>query len=262
MNYIQASIIGVVEGLTEFLPISSTFHLQLTSSLLGLTQTEFVKLFEIAIQSGAILAALLLNFNLLQKNKQLITYALISFLPTAVIGFVLHSFIKNTLFNSPLASTLATIIVALVFLFFEWQIKAGKLKLHKDLAQLTIKDCLLIGLFQALAILPGVSRAGIVLITLFRLGFKRTESATFSFLIAIPTIFAATALDLVKNKDLLVNLSSSIPLLAIGFVCAFVSAVFVIRWFVNYLKSKTLAPFAYYRLFLGALLLAGLLRLS
>lgn len=259
MTHLQATILGLIEGLTEFLPISSTFHLQLTSSLLGLPQSDFVKLFEIAIQSGAILAALWLNFSLLKSNLKLVKLTLLAFLPTGIIGFLLHSFIKQTLLESPLASALATIIIALVFLFLESKIASGALKLKLTLNELTPRLALLVGLSQSLAILPGVSRAGIVLVSLMFLGFQRTQAATFSFLLAIPTIFLATAYDLYSNLPLLNNLQSSFSLLLVGFVTAFITALVVIRWFISFLKNRTLTPFAYYRLFLGALLLIPLL---
>ncbi|HLL61232.1 MAG TPA: undecaprenyl-diphosphate phosphatase [Candidatus Nitrosocosmicus sp.] len=248
MNIFHAIILGIVEGMTEFLPISSTFHLIFTSKLLGLEQTEYLKFFEVFIQAGAILAVVVVYFQYILKNKQNIKSVLISFIPTAVIGFLLHKIIKNLFFNSDQLMIGAFFVVGILFLVIEYLIQKKKLMLHKSIMEITLMTAILIGLGQALAVLPGVSRAGAVMITMMILGYKREEAALYSFLLAVPTILAASSFDLLKFDFSLLNHGASIVYLATGFITAFLSALVVIKWFIRFLQKNSLVPFGIYRL--------------
>jgi len=252
MNILQAAILGVVEGLTEFLPISSTFHLIWSAKLLGLTQTEFLKLFEVVIQSGAILAIVVLYVQTILKDSKLIKNLFISFLPTAIIGLLLYKVIKNSFFDNFILQLIIFIGVGIFFILFEKRSKRHEL--HRIAESLTIKESFFIGVAQSLAIFPGVSRAGAVMIALMYRKVSRVEAAKYSFLLAVPTLLSASVLDLIKSRDVLLSNTQNIPLLIIGFVFAFFSAFIVVKWFVAYLQSHDLTNFGWYRIVAGALL--------
>lgn len=262
MSIFQAIILGIVEGLTEFLPISSTAHLILTSKLLNLPQTDFQKFFEVFIQSGAILAVIFIYLRYILDNKKIIPKVMASFVPTAIIGFFLYKIIKNVFFNSNYLMIGAFFILGVSFLLIEYLIKTKKIKLTYSInspseseGRLNYQTAVIIGLAQALAVVPGVSRAGIVLISMMILGFKRDEAARYSFLLAVPTILAASGYDLYKSRDLLVFSSNNWVLLVIGFIVSFTSAYIVINWFMKYLQKNTLNIFAIYRIILAVILL-------
>jgi len=254
MNIINAIVLGIVEGATEFLPISSTAHLIIASRILNITQTDFQKFFEVFIQSGAILAVVVIYLKTILKNKKILANIFVAFLPTAVIGFILYKVIKNIFFNSNNLMIGAFIIVGLGFIVVEYLIKFKKLKLKLSISQLNYPKALIIGLMQALAVVPGVSRAGIVLITMMVMGFRREDAALFSFFLAVPTILAASGYDLYKSKDLVVLSSAHITFLIIGLLTAFVSAYIVINWFIKFLQKRTLTIFAIYRIIIALLL--------
>lgn len=259
MNYLQAIILGVVEGITEFLPISSTYHLIIASSILGLNQTDFVKLFEVFIQSGAILSVLLLYIKDVVKDKRLLILVGASFIPTAVVGLLLHKVIKNVFFETPLLMATVFIIAGIVFIVIEWLIKKEKIKLKLEIGDLTLKSAILIGLFQALAVVPGVSRAGAVIVTMMIMRYRRDDSAKYSFLLSIPTIFAASALDAFQMRGVMFANMHSFGLLLVGFITAFISSYFVVKWFIRYLQTNTLTIFGIYRLVVGGTVLLSLL---
>jgi len=258
MNYLQAIILGVVEGITEFLPISSTYHLIIASSILGLNQTDFVKLFEVFIQSGAILSVLLLYIKDVVKDKRLFILVGASFIPTAIVGLLLHKVIKNVFFETPLLMATVFIIAGIIFIVIEWLIKKEKIKLKLEIGDLTLKSAILIGLFQALAVVPGVSRAGAVIVTMMVMRYRRDDSAKYSFLLSIPTIFAASALDAFQMRGVMFANMNSFGLLLVGFVTAFISSYFVVKWFIRYLQTNTLTIFGIYRLVVGGTVLLSL----
>src|SRR3990167_5562343 len=156
MTSLQTIFLGLVEGITEFLPISSTAHLIITSKILQLQQTEFLKLFEVFIQSGAILSVVFLYFNYLLKNKIVLLKLLVSFIPTALIGFFFFNIIKDIFFESLLTITVALFFIGLLFIFVEHKIKSGALKLNKNISDISYFQAMLVGFFQAFAIVPGV----------------------------------------------------------------------------------------------------------
>lgn len=254
MNFIQVFILGFVEGITEFLPISSTAHLIITSKILQLQQTNFLKLFEVFIQSGAILSVLFLYFKYLLKNKDVWLKLFISFIPTAIIGYLFINIIKDVFFESMWILISAIFIVGLIFIFLENKIKKGALSLKNKISDISYFHAFLIGLFQALAIIPGISRAGAVIVVMLFLGYKRDESAIYSFLLAVPTIAAASVFDLYKNVGILTSSVINIQMIIIGFVVSFISAYFSVKWLIEYLKTHSLFVFGIYRIALAIIL--------
>lgn len=255
MNILQAVFLGLIEGITEFLPVSSTFHLIWTSWFLQLQQTDFVKLFEVFIQGGAILAVVFLYTKEILNNRQLFVKLLLSFIPTAVVGFLLYKVIKGVFFERIEVITLAFIIVGIIFLVVEYFIQKGKIKVGKNVSKLSYKEAVLVGVIQSLAVLPGVSRAGSVILGMMFLGYKRDESAKYSFMLSIPTILAASVYDLYKMRDIAFQSGDQIGILLIGFVAAFISAFFVIKWLIQYLQNNSLVLFGWYRIVVGIILL-------
>lgn len=255
MSPLQALILGIVEGITEFLPISSTAHLIITSEFLGLTQNEFTSFFEVFIQSGAILAVVFLYFRYILSHKELIKPVITSFIPTAIIGLLLHSTIKSTFFNSPSLIYSSLIVIGVAFLTLEYFVKNGQRKLTKSLKNITLKEALVFGFFQACAVVPGVSRAGAVMMGAMIQGYKREEAAIYSFLLAIPTILAAGVLDFLKTDLSIITQSDNGSALLIGFIVSFITAYAAIKWLIGYLQRNTLVIFGVYRIILGMLLL-------
>lgn len=254
MEVWQALILGVIEGLTEFLPISSTFHLIFAGKLLNVEPSNFLKMFEVFIQAGAIIAVLFLYGKELWRDRQLDKKIILSFIPTAIIGFLLHSVIKNFFFETDWLMITAFAVVGLIFIVYEKLYKKHPRK-GKNISDLTEKQAILIGLGQALSVLPGVSRAGAVMITMMILGQKRSEAAKYSFLLAIPTICAAAGYDALKVIGQNPISSEEFSLVGIGFVTAFITAFFVLKWFIAYLQKNTLTNFGIYRLFAAGFLL-------
>jgi len=246
MTILHALVLGFVEGLTEFLPVSSTAHLILTSRILGLSQTEFQTLFEVVIQVGAISAVLFLYKKQL-LNIRLLKQLCVSFIPTAVVGLALHKIIKTVFFQSNSLIALSLVSIGICFILIE---KFLKQKQSKSLSSLPYKEAFIVGLAQSFAVIPGVSRAGIVLITLIVLGYKRDESAQYSFLLALPTIGAAALLDIVKASHMRVS-TFQIELIGIGLIVAFITAYLSMRWFIGYLQKNTLIHFGIYRIGVG-----------
>ncbi len=244
MTFFDALILGLVEGVTEFLPISSTGHLILTAQILGLSG-EFVKSFEIAIQVGAILAVLWLYGAKLFLNSQIRKNVAVAFLPTAVSGFLFYKIIKTVFFESITLTLSALLIGGIVLIIFE--------KLHKekedaltDLEKMTYLQAISIGCFQILAMIPGVSRAAATTLGGLFVGLSRRAVVEFSFLLAIPTMLAATGLDLVKSGSAFGK--EEYGLLILGGCSAFVSALIAVRWFVSYVSSHNFIQFGIYRI--------------
>lgn len=247
MNLINALILGIVEGVTEFLPISSTAHLIITSKLLKIPTTEFIKFFEVFIQSGAILAVLLLYYSYVIKNKEIIKKIIVSFIPTAIIGFLLHKIIKTIFFESYYLIIGSLFFIGLLFIIFEYLVKNKRIKLVKSINRLDIYQAAIIGLIQSLAVIPGVSRAGAVMLGMMMFGYKRDEAALYSFLLAVPTILAASALDFVKTDFSIISNLNNLLFLIVGFVTSFLTAYFSIKWLIGYLQKKSLIVFGVYR---------------
>lgn len=251
MNILHSLILGVIEGLTEFLPISSTFHLIVSSRLLSLPSTEFLKLFEVVIQSGAIFALLFLYAKALIQDRTLLLNVILSFIPTALVGLVLHTTIKNIFFESSWLMLLVFFGMGIIFILIE----KSSLHLFKDCHTITKGQALLIGLAQACSVIPGVSRSGAVIVAMMLLGYSRVEAAKYTFYLSLPTIFAASALDLYQSRALLMTLSDGWILIATGFFAALITAYLVMKWFIHYLSTHTLEIFGWYRLVVAGLLI-------
>ena len=255
MNIINSIILGLVEGVTEFLPISSTAHLIISSKFLNIPTTEFQKFFEVFIQSGAILAVVFVYWKTIFKNRNLMINVILSFIPTAIVGFLLHKIIKGVLFESFTLIAASLFVVGLFFIIFEFLLKRKIIKTDKKIIRMTILQALLIGIGQSLAVVPGVSRAGAVILTMMLLGFDREESALYSFVLAVPTLFAASAFDFMKTDPQLVFSGSNPIFLFVGLITAFFSALFAIKWFIKFLQKNSLSYFGIYRIGLALIVM-------
>jgi len=258
MNNLHAIILGIVEGLTEFLPVSSTFHLIFSAKVLGLESTEFLKLFEVFIQSGAIFSLVFIYAKTLLTNKKLFLNTLYAFMPTAVVGMVLYKVIKAIFFEADWLMLSVFVIVGVLFILLEKYQRSHNIILSKTCDNLTFRDSLMIGTTQALSVVPGVSRSGSVIVAMMLLGYKREEAAKFTFLLSLPTIFAASVLDFYQSRKLLFNSSVSYALLAVGFLTSFLVAYIVVKWFTKYLSNHTLEIFGWYRLIVAGVILVSM----
>lgn len=245
MSILQSIMLGIVEGLTEFVPISSTFHLIWASKLLGIAQTESQKLFEVVIQAGAILAVIFLYARTLATDQELLKKVVVSFVPTAVIGFVLYTIIKKFFFDNDALQLAVFALLGIIFIVFE-KVRAGE-SFTRNINDLSYTEVFMVGAAQGLSVIPGVSRAGAVILALMFLGTRRDEAAKYSFLLAIPTIIGAAALDLFKSRDLLISATQWTPLL-IGSLAAFLTSLIVIKWLIKYLQTHTISIFGWYRI--------------
>lgn len=245
MDYLQAIILSIVEGISEFLPISSTGHLILASEILKIQQTSFVKDFEIIIQLGAILSIVFLYYKEFFKNKEVWKRVITAFIPTALIGFILFKFIKSFLLGNLYITLAAFLIggVALIILELVYKEKDH----HADsIEKISLKNAFIIGVFQSIAVIPGVSRSAATIVSALFLGTKRKTAAEFSFLLAVPTMFAATGLDLVKS-NFSYNLFEWSSML-VGFIGSFIVAVIVVKLFLKFIQNHTFIPFGIYRI--------------
>ena len=244
MNILQAVVLGIVEGLTEFLPISSTAHLILASRIFGIPTDDFLKTFEIAIQLGAIMAVALLYRAIFLKQWQINKRVLIAFLPTAILGAALYPFIKELL-GSTTSASVALLVGGIALIVFE--------RLHREgpndvgaLSIISYKQAIAIGLAQSVAMVPGISRSAATIIGGMMVGIKRETIVEFSFLLAVPTMAAATGVDLLKNFNGFSG--GEVNLLFVGFFSAFASALFAVSWFIQYIKNHTFTAFGIYRI--------------
>ncbi len=258
MDLIQALILSIVEGVTEFLPVSSTGHLLLASDLLKISQTEFVKSFEIFIQLGAILAVVVLFWKKLIGGIGILKNIIAAFIPTAIIGFLLYDFIKAVLFENILITIAALFIGGILLIvieklpFFRHSREDGNPKID-SIEKLSLRQSFLIGVAQAVSVIPGTSRAAASVVGGMLVGASRKTAVEFSFLLAIPTIAAATFLDLVKSDF---NFSSNEVLLSgVGFIGSFITALVVVKWFIKYVQTNNLFWFGVYRIILALVFL-------
>jgi undecaprenyl-diphosphatase len=259
---IQAIILGIVEGLTEFLPVSSTGHLILAGDIIGYDETG-AETFYIAIQAGAILAvcwhyreriiAILKNLFKPGKDQRLAVNTVIAFLPAAVLGVFCASAIKTYLFK-PIPVAAALVIGGLIILWIEnAQQKSGKAPRVAGMDDMTWKDALAVGCMQCFALIPGTSRSGATIIGGLVLGLSRKAATEFSFFLSIPTIFGATVYDLWKSRDILT--AANLPSITIGFVVSFISAIFVVRWLLRFVSTNDFKGFGWYRIGFGIIVL-------
>ena len=252
MNLLQALILSIVEGITEFLPISSTAHLILTSHLLQIEPSNFLTTFEIAIQLGAIGAVVLLYFKRLITQKSLFLKACVGFIPTGILGFLFYDGIKQ-LFGNPLVPVISLFLGGIAIIGIERLIaKKNRDKSHEQIRkieQLSYKDAILIGFVQSISMIPGVSRAASSTFGGLALKFDRRAAVEFSFILAIPTMIAATALDILQSASSLGTYD--VFILCFGILFSFISAFFVIKWLIGYIQKNDFTVFGIYRIILS-----------
>jgi undecaprenyl-diphosphatase len=258
---VEALLLGMIEGLTEFIPVSSTGHILLAGHFLGFHSTG--KAFEILIQLGAILAILSVYFHRLWQmlidlprdrgTQHFVLGILIAFLPAAVIGALAHGFIKTVLFESPRLICIMLIIGGVVLL---WVDRLKPKPLYHDVERFPLRLYLQIGLFQCLSLIPGTSRSGSTIVGALLLGVDKRAAAEFSFFLAMPTMVGAFAFDLFKNRNVLT--SADLPVIAAGFIAAFVAAIIVVRFLLNYVSRHGYSLFGWWRLVIGTVGLAAL----
>ena len=256
---IKAAVMGVVEGLTEFLPISSTGHLILAGALLGFND-EKAKVFDIAIQTGAIFAVIIVYWQSIRatlvalprerKAQQFAGNVVIAFLPAVVLGLLVGGLVKAYLFNANVVA--ATFILGGFVILWAERRPPEAVRIH-EVGAMTWKDALKVGLVQCLAMVPGTSRSGATIIGGMLLGLSRKAATDFSFYLAIPTLVGAGAYSLYKERALLTM--ADLPMFAVGLLFSFLSAWLCVRWLLRYISTHNFTPFAWYRIAFGLLVL-------
>ena len=260
-SLLVAAFLGVLEGLTEFIPVSSTGHILLAGHFLGFHSTG--KAFEVLIQLGAILAilsvyagrllALARDFPSSARTRRFVYGVLLAFLPAVVLGVALHGFIKTVLFETPALIAAMLVLGGFVLL---WADRRPQLPKYHDVMDLPMPVALGIGCFQCLALVPGVSRSGSTIVGALLLGADKRSAAEFSFFLSMPTMAGAFAYDLFKNRDVLSMDDAAV--IAVGFVCAFVAAVLVVRGLLGYVSRSGYALFGWWRIVVGTISLIAL----
>jgi len=249
MTLLDSIILGALEGFTEFLPISSTGHLILAAELLGIPSTEFVKSFMIAVQLGAIAAVVILYWKKF-LDIEVIKRLIVGFIPTGIIGFTLYQVVKDYLIGNSLIVVTALFVGGIALILFEFMHKESEDE-AQEIRTLPYKQVALVGVFQSLAMIPGVSRSAATIVGGLLLGMRRTTIVEFSFLLAVPTMVAATGYDILKSYDSFPT--DGLELLAVGFVVSLIVALLSMRLLISFVKKHTFVPFGIYRIVLAAL---------
>jgi undecaprenyl-diphosphatase len=247
MTFFQSIIIAIIEGITEFLPISSTGHMILASSIMKIHEDDFVKTFEISIQLGAIMAIVIMYIKRFLQSLIIYFKLGFAFLPTAIVGLLAYDFIKGYLFN-PTVVAISLILGGIVLILIDKKVEAQKSK-TVDLADITYKRAFFIGLIQCFSMIPGVSRAAATIIGGVFNGLDKRQAMEFSFLLAVPTMFAATGYDLLKTP--ISFTSHELLLLGSGLVVAFITAWFAVKVFLKLVENYGFRYFGYYRILIG-----------
>jgi undecaprenyl-diphosphatase len=251
MNIIQSIILSIIEGLTEFLPISSTGHMILASSIMNIPEDAFVKTFEISIQIGAIMAIVLLYAKRFLQGISIYLKLAIAFIPTGIIGFLAYPYIKTYLFN-PIIVSISLVLGGIVLILIDKKV-VGQESKTVELENISYKNAFFIGLFQSISMIPGVSRAAATIVGGIFNGLDKKQAIEFSFLLAVPTMFAATGYDLYKTT---IGFSGhEIFLLSLGLVVAFITAWIAVKVFVKIVQNYGFKYFGYYRIIIGIIFL-------
>ncbi len=253
MSILHSIILGIVEGITEFLPISSTAHLILTSKILQIEESDFLKSFEIIIQTGAILAVIVYYFKKL-LDIEVIKRLIVGFIPTGIIGLTVYKIVKAYFLGNTTIVLSSLMIGGVIMILMEKFYFKNKKEKETEVKNISYVKCLMIGLFQAIAVVPGVSRSAATIIGGMSLGISRKTIVEFSFLLAVPTIMAASILDIYKNFDSFHAVDVSV--LSIGFVASFISAIFAIKFLLSYVRKHDFTMFGIYRIVLVICFLA------
>lgn len=260
LTFAHAIILGIVEGITEFLPISSTGHMILASNAMRIPEYDFLKSFEIFIQLGAILAVLLMYWKNLLLNTKIFKRVAIAFVPTAIVGLLFYKFVKAYfLGNTHIVAWAFGIggILLIIFELFRKKKQSIEVESIVELESITYKQALLIGFFQSIAIIPGVSRSAATIVGGLMMGISRRAIVEFSFMLAVPTLMSATLFDLAKSSYSFT--SNEWGLLGVGFVTAFFSALVAVRFLVDFVKNHTFIIFGVYRIVIALVFLIFLL---
>jgi undecaprenyl-diphosphatase len=255
MDIIQTIILAIIEGITEFLPVSSTGHMILASSFMKIQNDSFVKTFEIAIQLGAIMAIVILYYKRFLKGIEIYIKLGIAFIPTAVVGFLAYKTIKMYLFN-PWVVSISLILGGIILIVIDKHVVARKTK-YMDLENISYKHSFFIGVAQCFSMIPGVSRAAATIIGGVFNGLDKKQATEFSFLLAVPTMFAASGYDLLKT-DAAIS-ANELILLAIGFVVAFASAWIAVKVFLKIIENYGFKYFGDYRIIIGVVFILYML---
>ncbi|MEK7470749.1 MAG: undecaprenyl-diphosphate phosphatase [Patescibacteria group bacterium] len=243
MNFIHVLILSIVEGITEFLPISSTGHLILASKLLSITPSDFSKTFDIGIQLGAIMAVVVLYYKKFIHGSEIYKKLLVAFIPSALVGLVLYPFIKGFLLGSSTITLLSLFLGGLILIFYKGR--------NDGMERIGYKEALKIGIFQSISVVPGVSRAAATILGGMFSGLSRKASVEFSFLLAVPTMLGATALDIYKSRGTLS--SGDLGTLVLGMALSFVFAAIAVKFLIGYVKKHDFTVFGVYRIILAVL---------
>lgn len=265
VNLFYATILGIVEGLTEFLPVSSTGHLIVVSDFLGFGKSASADTFVIAIQTGAILAvcwyyrdrilSILTGLKHDNQQQRLVINTLVAFFPAAVMGFLIAGFLKQYLFN-PVSVATALILGGVLILCVEhWNLKRKAKPRVREMDDMTWLDALKVGCAQCFAMIPGTSRSGATIIGGLLVGLSRKAATEFSFFLSIPTILGATTYELWRSHDLLVM--DNAPAFLVGTVVSFLSALIVVHWLIRFVSSHDFRVFGWYRIIFGTIILVS-----
>ena len=252
MSFLEAIILAIIEGLTEFLPVSSTGHMIIASTFMGIASDNFVKLFTVAIQFGAILSVVIVYFKKFFQSWNFYMKLLVAFVPTGIIGLLLKSHVDALLENVWVVAV-SLLLGGIVLLFVDKMFAKNE---EDGLTEISYKTGFIIGTIQSIAMIPGVSRSAATIIGGLSQKLSRKAAAEFSFFLAVPTMFAATAKSIWDEKELLSNSSNNeLVLLIIGNIIAFIVAYIAIRSFISYLSKNGFKIFGYYRIILGSILI-------
>jgi undecaprenyl-diphosphatase len=251
MSIIQSIVLSIIEGLTEFLPISSTGHMILASSIMNIPEDAFVKTFEISIQIGAIFAIVLMYARRFLQGISIYLKLAVAFIPTGIIGFLAYPYIKTYLFNT-IVVTISLILGGIILILIDKKV-VGQQSKTEVLENISYKNAFFIGLFQSVSMIPGVSRAAATIVGGIFNGLDKKQAIEFSFLLAVPTMFAATGYDLYKTS--IAFTGHEIFLLGLGLVIAFITAWIAVKVFVRIVQNYGFKYFGYYRIIIGILFL-------
>ena len=250
MDYLQAILLAIIEGITEFLPISSTGHMIIASSFMGNADNELVKTYTVAIQFGAILSVIVLYYQKFFNSLKLYLKVTAAFIPSAIIGFLLDDFIDSLLGDVRVVG-FSLLLGGILLLFIDKLLKGT----NDDELSIPYSSAIKIGLFQCIAMIPGVSRSAATIIGGMSQNLTRKAAAEFSFFLAVPTMFGATVLKMKKAIDNQVFTQDDIGILLVGNLVAFIVAYLAIKSFIRYVSSHSFKVFGYYRIFVGVFIL-------
>ncbi|AEE14477.1 Undecaprenyl-diphosphatase [Thermodesulfobium narugense DSM 14796] len=248
MNLIHAIILGIVEGVLEFLPVSAAGNLTLVGRLLSIPSSDFIKIYEIIMQLGAVIAVLILYAKRLLVDHETIKKIIVAFIPTGIIGLLVYKLVKNFLLYNDTITVFSLIVGGIIILLVEYKkIKPSTL----NISNISYKQALAIGFIQTLAFIPGVSRSGATIVGAMLLGIERKAAVEFSFLLAIPTILAAGSYALLKDHSAITG-PNLLPM-AVSFLTALIFAIISVKTFLRFISSNNLKPFGFYRIIVGVL---------